>query len=242
MTRVLEPTQTDATIPADPTIGFRRRVAAIALPTAFAVHLATNSMYAWISTSSGLSDSASTAEMLKMFALFPTQTLVGTLLAQIGCLLAILGLPAALRVLRPAKPRLALWAVSLTLLAYVCYFGILFTNYDIVALATSQVDAAAALAASPAQAWSAPFYLLFAVGNLAGTLLLGLAIILGGRRVGVPWWAGLLVIGWTFGHVVNIVGGGEWFAVAGGALEVAGLVLVASAVLRLSNAGWRSRG
>lgn len=242
MTWALERTHAEATLPADPTVGFRRRAAAIALPTAFAVHLVCNSMYAWVSTSSGLSDSASTAERLTMYGLFPTQAIAGTLIAQIGSLLAILGLPAALRALRPAKPRLALWAVSLMMLAYVCYFGITFANYDVVALATSHVDAAAALDASPAQAWSAPFFVLFAIGNLAGTLLLGLAMILGGRRVGVPWWAGLLVMGWTVGHVVNIVGGGEWFAVAGGALEVAGLVMVASAVLRLSNGEWRSRG
>ena len=226
----------------DPTVGFRRRAAAIALPLAFAFQLVCNGIYAWVSTSSGLSDTESTAEMLKMYGAFPSQVLACTLLAQIGCLLAVLGLPTALRVLRPVKPRLALWAVTLMVLGYICYFGVSFSNYDTVALATGHVDAAVALAASPSQTWGLAFFLLFVLGNLGGTLLLGLAAILGGRRVGVPRWAGILILGWPVGHIVNIAGGGEWFAVAGDVLEVIGLTLVAAAALRLPNEVWAGRG
>ncbi len=224
----------------DPTVGFRRRTAAIALPLAFAFQVACNSIYA--SSSSGLSDTGSTAEMLKMYGLFPSQVIACVMLAQIGSLLAVLGLPAALRVLRPAKPRLALWAVALMVAGYVSYFGICFADYVHVALGAAHVDAAAALDASPATPWSAAFFLLFVAGNLGGTLLLGLAVILGGRRVGVPWWAGVLILGWPVGHIVNLVGGGEWFAVGGGVLEVVGLALVTAAALRLSNPAWIARG
>lgn len=240
MTETLTPAPLTATS-ADPTIGFRRRAAAIALPLAFLFQLACNTVYASVSTSSGLTDSGG-AETLEMYAAFPIQVLACTVLALVGVLLAILGLPAALRVVRPAKPRLALWAVALMIAGYTCYFGINFTNFDTLALATGHVDAAAALDDSPGQTWGIVFFLLFVIGNLGGTLLLGLAVLLGGRRVGVPWWAGLLIMGWTVGHAANIVGGGEWFAVGGGALEVIGLMFVAAAALRTSNAQWAARG
>ncbi|MDR6684691.1 hypothetical protein J2Y41_000238 [Arthrobacter sp. 1088] len=61
-----------------------------------------------------------------------------------------------------------------------------------------------------------------------------------------PWprgrWAGALIICWTIGHVINIIVGNEWFAVAGGALEIVGLTLVAAAVWRSTNADWVARG
>lgn len=58
----------------------------------------------------------------------------------------------------------------------------------------------------------------------------------------MPWGAGLLIMGWTLGQVINIVGAGEWFAVAGGVLEVAGLLILAAATLRLTDAEWIRRG
>lgn len=228
-------------VQADPTAGFRRRAAAIALPLAFVCQLVCNSLYAWTSTSSGLSDQGGAAEAQRFFAAFPGEMLVATMFALIGVLLAVPGLLAALRVIRPAKPRLGLWAVVLMITGYVCYFGIVFTNFDALALAVAGTDVGA-LDTSPMAAAAMAFFLLFVIGNLIGTLLLGLAVMLGGRRAGVPWWAGLLIMGWTIGHVINIVGAGEWFAVAGGALEVVGLAILAAAALRLSDADWIRRG
>ena len=226
----------------DPTAGFRRRSAAIALPVAFVCQLVCNSLYAGASMSTGLSSTGSSADGLALAAAAPGVMLAAVMFALVGSLLAVLGLPAALRLLRPARPRLALWAVALMVTGYISYFGIGFANLDRIALATSGVDAAAALDASPAGTWGQPFYLLFAIGNLAGTLLLGLAVILGGRAVGVPWWAGVLIICWTIGHLINIIIGNEWFAVAGGALEIVGLTFVAAAVWRLTNVDWVARG
>ena len=226
----------------DPTAGFRRRSAAIALPVAFVCQLVCNALYAGVSTSTGLSGTGSSADGLELAAAAPGILLAAVMFALVGSLLAVLGLPAALRLLRPARPRLALWAVALMVTGYISYFGISFANLDRIALATSGVDAAAALDASPAGTWGQPFYLLFAIGNLVGTLLLGLAVILAGRAVGVPWWAGALIICWTIGHVINIIVGNEWFAVAGGALEIVGLTFVAAAVWRSTNADWVARG
>lgn len=227
----------------DPTVGFRRRAAAIALPLGFAFQMGANSIFAWTSTSTGMTDTGTAEESLAFYAAAPGAMLACGLLALIGCLLTVPGLPAALRVLRPGKPRLALWAVALMMLGYVCYFGIAFTTFDTIGLATvGTADAVAAYEATQGIAVAMVFFLLFVIGNLGGTLLLGLAVILGGRRVGVPWWSGLLIAGWTVGHVINIMGGGEWFAVAGGALEVVGLSILAATALRLTNAEWVARG
>lgn len=58
----------------------------------------------------------------------------------------------------------------------------------------------------------------------------------------LPWWAGALILGWPVRHVVNLVVGNEWFAVAGGALQVAGLCLLAARALRTPDARWASLG
>lgn len=226
----------------DSTVRFRRTTAAIVLPLAFVFQLVCNAIYAWVSTSSGMSDTHSSAEMLEMYAAYPTAITVCSVLALIGCLLTIPGLPAALRVMRPAKPRLTLWAVIMMVAGYSSYFGVAFVSLDHVGLAVAHVDAATALDASPAQTWAMPFFLLFVIGNLGGTLLLGLAVILGGKRVAVPWWAGALISCWSVGHIINIAGGGEWFAVGGGALQIVGFAIVTAAALRLSDTEWVERG
>lgn len=229
--------------PPCPTVGFRRVAGAIALPVAFVFQLPCNAIYAWVSTESGLSDTGGGAETLAFYGRYPSAFLTMTILALVGVLVMVPGLLAALRVLRPRKPRLALVAVTLMLAGYVSYFGIVMTNFGTLGLATyalahPDVDAAAILEAqaSPVQM---PFFLLFVIGNLLGTFLLGLAVILSRT---VPWYAGVLIMGWTVGHIMNIAGGGEWFAVVGGALEIVGLSIVAAVALRTRNAEWAARG
>ena len=127
---------------------------------------------------------------------------------------------------------------------YACYLGIALTTFDGAALAQvaqSHPDAPLAAVLDTAQStpFFAPFFLLFVIGNLVGTLLLGIAVMLSGI---LPRYAGALIMCWTVGHVINIAGGGELFAVAGGALEIAGLVVIAAAALRTSDAEWAARG
>ena len=238
---VTDVTSDAALAAAEPTTRFRRTAAAIALPLAFAFQLLVNTAYAWTTTTSGLTDTGSMAETQELYRTFAGLSPLMTTGALIGVLLAIPGLLAALRVVRPAKPRLGLSAVVLMMLGYVCYFGMNFSGYDTLALSLADIDLSV-LDTSPIRAWQLPFFLLFAIGNLVGTLLLGLAVALGGRRLGVPWWTGLLIAGWTIGHVINISGGGEWFAVAGGMLEVVGLSILASHALRLTDTEWVARG
>lgn len=228
----------------DPTIRGRRVLGAAALPLAFVLQLACNAIYAVVSTESGLSDTNGNAETLEFYGRYPEQFLAMTLLALIGVLVMIPGLIAALRVLRPGRPRLALVAVALMIAGYVSYFGIVMTNFRTLALAQYALahpgDGVAAIldAAEPSPAIMV-FFLLFVVGNLIGTLLLGLATILSRT---IPWYAGALIIGWPVGHVINIVGAGEWFAVLGGALEIAGLGIIAARAFRTSDEVWASRG
>ena len=235
--------------PADPTVGFRRMSAAIALPLGFAFQLACNTIYAIVSTESGLSDTGAASETLAFYARYPEAFSAASILAMFGVLAIVAGLPAALRVLRPVRPRLALWAVALMVGGYVSYFGIVATNFSTLALASSTGGAADPRAVAVLEASASPlllpFFLLFVIGNLVGTLLLGLAALLGGRRAGgtAPRWAGALIIGWPVGHALNVFAGlGEWFAVAGGALEVAGLTALAVVAIRTTNASWASRG
>lgn len=225
------------------TVRFRRIVGAVALPTAFVLQLVTNTTYAWASTQSGLVDTESSAEALELFGRYPGAVVLASCAAMVGVLVMIPGLLAALRVLGPGAPRLALVAVTLMIAGYVCYFGMVMTGFDTLALAEfaiahPQIDAAAVLDAMQSPVLL-PFFLLFVIGNLLGTLLLGIAVI---RSRAVPRLAGVLVMCWTLGHIVNILGGGEWFAVAGGTLEIIGLGILATAALRMTDAQWAARG
>lgn len=228
----------------DPTVRFRRIAGAVALPLGLAFQLASNTIYAVVSTESGMSDTGSGAEALAFYARYPDALTAATLLAATGVLVMIPGLLAGLRVIRPYRPRLALWSVALMVAGYVCYLGLVLGSVDAQALAPlAAAHPELALggvldAAQPGPAW--PFGLLFVVGNIIGTALLGLAVIL---SRGLPWWAGALILGWPVGHVLNVFAGlGEWFAVGGGALEIAGLIVLALIALRTSDREWAAHG
>lgn len=222
----------------DRTIGFRRRAGAIALPLAFACQVVANSFYAIASTGNA-GDSGTGDQTLQFYAEHADLLLPATVFALAGSLLAVPGLLAALRLLRRTRPTLGLWAVMLMITGYLCYFGLNMTGFTTLALAELGVDAGPAMDAAQSHPAALSFALLFVVGNLLGTLLLGLAVILSRD---LPWWAGALIIGWPVGHVINLAGAGEWLAVAGGALEVAGLCVLMARALRTSDTVWATRG
>lgn len=230
-----------AAVLGDPTVRFRRRTAALALLAAFCCQLVTNVLYA-LAAAGGPGDSGSTAESLEFYAAHPVEMTVGTWFAVTGCALALVGLPAVLRVARPARPRFALIAVTLTAAGYLAYFGGLVAGLGTLPLAQSGLPVADAVDAG--QMATIPLFLVFVAGNLIGTLLVGIAVILAARHPAtrLTWLAGALVLGWPVGHLVNILGGGEWFAVAGGALQIVGLALVCRAAWRTPDAEWSARG
>lgn len=228
--------------PGDPTVTFRRVAGAVALPLGFLLQAACNAVYAWASRDGG-TDLGPMDETLRFYAAHSTEILVATGLALVGSLLNVAGLPTAARVLRRAAPRLSLVAVIAMIVGYLSYFGIVFFGVGTVNLAVSGVPASAV--DNAAGAWLlGGFSWLFAVGNLIGSLLLGLSVIVGRRRLAgqVPRWAGVLIICWPVGHITNLIVGFELFAVVGGLLEVVGLALLARAALRMPNPEWVARG
>ncbi|MDJ1371457.1 hypothetical protein [Gulosibacter molinativorax] len=229
----------------DPTIGFRRVSAAIALPLAFVFQLVCNTIFAFIQTESGVLDAETATVSLELESRYPGQFIAKAVFAVAGAMVAIPGLLGALRVLRPAVPVLALITVVMMVSGYLLYGAMVFGTFAEVNLAAAGIDAGEALDTGPGVPWRIAAGIVFVLGNLVGTLLLAIAVLIASRRmrgVGVPWWAGLLIAGWPVGHLINIFGGGEWFAVGGGVLEIIGLSFLARAMLRMPNADWVLRG
>lgn len=160
-------------------------------------------------------------------------------LSMVGSMLIVAGVPAAIRVLRPAKPRLSLIAGILMMAGYMAYFGIVASTSLELALASSGIDAGAAIDASQDDPAFFPFFIVFVVGTILGTLLLGLAVILSRR---VSWLSGALIMCWPVLHITGLIVGTEWFAVAGGGLETIGLIMVAGVAPTTPDREWAGRG
>jgi hypothetical protein len=230
------PTLSPTTAGIDPTAGFRRVTSAIALPLGFAFQLASNVAYG-VATLGGGSDSDG-ASALDLYGRQPGLLTFATFAAIIGVWIIVAGAPAALRVLRRTTPRLALVATILLVVGYIGYLGGVGTNFLTVTLAASGLDAAAAMDTAS----NTSMLLLglpFVIGNLLGAILLGIAVL---RSGAVPRVAGALILGWPVLHITGLFAGTEWFAVAGGVLQIIGLSIVARGALRLSNAEWAARG
>jgi len=237
MTQTTSPATAHAPHPLDPTRGFRRRAAAIALPLGFLGQLVANAAFSWATRDGG--GDATGADALELYARQPEAMLVATVAALVGCLLIVPGALAAGRVLRPRSPRLTLAAVLLIITGYICYFGIVATNFVTLALAEAGLPAGAALDASQSYPAALPVFLLFVLGNMGGALLLAIAVF---RSREVPAWAGVGILAWTVLHIVGLVVGSEWFEVAGGVLQIAGLSMITARALRLDDAEWARRG
>lgn len=225
----------------DPTIRLRRVAGAIALPLAFFLQLVCNTIYLVIQIESGLDDTGTMAEALEMTGRYPAQFTAMSLLAFAGSLVLIPGALAALRVLRPAKPRLALWAVVSLIVGYFVYGGSVLRNADQIGLAIAGLgpDVPAALDANPYLGAFEVLMILFLWGNLVGPILLGLAVIL---SKSFPWYVGVLVMAWSVLHPVGLILGTEGGAVAAGVLQIVGCSFLAARALRTPDAEWAQRG
>jgi hypothetical protein len=73
-------------------------------------------------------------------------------------------------------------------------------------------------------------FLLFVLGNIVGTFLLGLAL---WRSRAIARWAAVAIMAWPLLHIAGLVAGVEWFEVAGAVGQGAGFAAVAVRVLRL---------
>ncbi|MBN9104810.1 MAG: hypothetical protein J0I14_07375 [Propionibacteriaceae bacterium] len=236
-------TSTDPTLGSttDPTVGFRRVAGAIALPLSFALQLVCNTIYLVIQTESGLNDTGSAAEALEMTSRYPAQFTIMSLLAFAGSLVLVPGALAALRVLRPSAPRLALWAAVSLIAGYFVYGASAMRNADHIGLSVAGLgpDVASALDANPFLGAFQALMILFLWGNLVGPILLGIAVI---RSRSFRWYVGALVMAWSVLHPVGLVLGTEAGAVLGGVLQIVGCAFLAARALRTSDTEWAARG
>jgi hypothetical protein len=143
----------------------------------------------------------------------------------------------AIRLAGRRAPWLTLTGGSLMIAGYVCYLGVLAASFQTVAMAQTGAPAgvfARIIDTSQGDAAFVWLFVLFVLGNLAGTFLLGLGLL---RSTVVPAWAAAAVLAWPVLHISGLAAGTEWFEVAGAALQAAGLAVAAVAVLR-RRGGW----
>jgi hypothetical protein len=155
-----------------------------------------------------------------------------------GMLGALLMIPAALGAARLAGRRAAkLSFVAGTLVAagYACYFAVLLpdlTTLAMVRVGGPMADFARVLDARQEDATGTWVFLLFILGNIVGTVLLGLAL---WRSRSVGRWAALAILAWPLMHVAGLAAGVEWLEVAGAAVQGIGFAAVGARILSRPN-------
>ena len=164
---------------------------------------------------------------LEISAAHPLADTVLTCVAMLGCLLLVPAVLGAMSLMRHTAARLSLLGGALMIVGYTCYFALLFQGLDSVALARhggASVDNIAVQDQLSGTVVSLVVALMFVVGNIIGTLLLGIALLR--SRVVSPW-AAYAVLAWPILHIL----GGPWGEVLGAGLQVAGLAAVGGALL-----------
>jgi hypothetical protein len=146
-----------------------------------------------------------------------------------GMIGALLMIPAALAAAWVAGQRAAKLAfISGTLVAagYACYFAVLMpelTTFAMVRVGGPMDAFARVLDARQQDTAGTWVFLLFVLGNLVGTFLLGLAL---WRSRSITRWAALAVMIWPPMHVIGLLAGVEWFEVVGAAVQGLGFAAV----------------
>ncbi|MFD2764450.1 hypothetical protein [Micromonospora eburnea] len=192
--------------------------------------LVANACYAWATRDGGSDETG--AESLALAAAHPALLRASTIAALLGCLLVVPAALGAIRFTRNRANRLGLVGGSLMIGGYVAYFGATMRGFVDLAMADRggpTGDYAAVLDAASESA--IPFLLLFVVGNILGTLLLGIAML---RARTAPAWAAVAICCWPVLHVTGLIAGTEWFEVAGATLQAVGFAALA---LRLARTG-----
>jgi hypothetical protein len=218
----------------DPTAAVRRRAVAAALIVAPWGFVIANACYAWATRDGGSDQNG--AETLALAAAHPGLLRIAVVAAMVGSLLIVPAVLGAIRLTRARAPRLGLAGGTLMIAGYVCYLGINGTGFEQLAMAEHGGPLGAfaeVIDAGQQDAAGLWVFLLFVLGNLVGTALLGVALL---RSRAVPAWAAVAVLAWPVLHVAGLVAGSEWFEVTGAALQALGLAAAGMAVLR-SGAG-----
>jgi hypothetical protein len=185
-----------------------------------------NTCYAWATRHGGSDDTGANA--LALYAAHPQLARVGALAAMIGSLLMVPAALGAVRLIGTRAARLGFVAGVLVAAGYICYFAVATGGFVALAMAERGgrlADYAAILDAGQGDAWTMWVFLLFVLGNLVGTFLLGLALL---RAHAVPAWAAIAVMAWPVLHVTGLVAGSEWFEVTGALMQGVGFAVVAA--------------
>ncbi|MFC4041463.1 hypothetical protein ACFO1B_23765 [Dactylosporangium siamense] len=172
------------------------------------------------------------ADALAAAAAHPALLRNVVLFGMLGALLMVPATLGAARVAGRGAARLAFVAGTLTAAGYACYQAVLLT--DLTTLAMVRVGGpmagfAAVLDTRQQDAAGTWVFLLFVLGNIVGTFLLGLAL---WRSRSVARWAAAAVMLWPPMHVAGLVAGVEWFEVAGAAVQGIGFAAVGVHLLR----------
>lgn len=176
----------------------------------------------------GGSDSTG-AEALALYAAHPTLVHLAVLAGPLACILIV---PAVLGWFRiAARSRAVVVGGSMMIAGYICYFAVLNSSFPILAMALDpgpHGDYARVIDAAQADPWGLWIFAIFALGNIVGTAILAVGLLLG--RV-VPIWAALAIGSWPVLHVIGLVFfGNEVPQVIGAVLQALGFA--AGAVVR----------
>jgi hypothetical protein len=212
------------------TARFRRTAMAMAMFVAPWGFVLGNAAYAW-ETRHGGSDSTS-AGALALTRADPQLDRASMIVTMLGALLMVAVAVGAMRLIHRRAAKLGLIGGVLMAAGYIAYFAMLFLDHISFVMAArgrNQADYAKILDDSMNGASVVWVYLTFVVGNLIGTLLLGLAL---RRSRAVASWVAWGVLGWPILHVVGLFFGSEWFEVVGALAQAAGFAGVAIYMLR----------
>jgi hypothetical protein len=218
--------QLAAVSPTTRTTRFRRIAQATALFTAPWAFVIANAGDAWM-TRHG-EDNLTQKGALLVAAAHPGLDKASIFAAMIGCLLLVPAVLGAMSLVRYRAARLGLIGGVLMVSGYICYFGLCFQSYATIAMAQhggASSDHLAVLQLTQNQAFYVVPALTFVLGNVVGTVILGVAFM---RARVIPLWAGICIVAWPVLHFI----GGSWGEVAGAILEAIGLAVVGLRVLR----------
>jgi hypothetical protein len=213
----------------DPTACFRRRALALALLTAPAFFVLANAAGAWETRNGGDDNTGKAA--LALAAAHPGLDRFSMVTAMIGSLLMVPATLGAMRLTRHRAARLGLVGGIFVSTAYISYFAMVSGDRFELAMAArgnNVDDYATVLDRSLNGASVVWYFLLFAVGSLFGTFLLGLAL---RRSRSIPVWAALAVMAWSVLKIPEFLGL-QWAELAGSVVLVVGFGVAGATLWR----------
>lgn len=184
-----------------------------------------------VAQAAGASDQTG-ADALAAAAAHPTLLHNVVLFGMLGALLMIPAALGAARLAGRGAAKLSFIAGTLVAAGYACYLAILITDLTTLTMARvggPMADFAGVLDARQQDAAGTWVFLLFVLGNIVGTFLLGLAL---WRSRSIARWAAAAIMVWPLMHIVGLAAGVEWFEVAGAAVQGLGFAAVGARLLR----------